>query len=226
MDVSSLVKSAQAGDTSAISDLYDCYAGAILRYLFARVCERELAQDLTQEVFIRVIKGIGQFEYRDEQSFTGWLYTISANVVHSYHRRQKIVATPLDHEGDLEDARSQHDVHRICDRLALQQALKQLTWEQQQVLTLRFFADMTNSEIARTLNRTEGAIKALQYRALHSLQQIMAHEDEQPAYTPISAQPVITTPQQTVSRNGMQNHELDVIISHQSFRPVETRTGD
>lgn len=226
MDVSSLVKSAQAGDASAISELYDCYAGAILRYLFVRVYERELAQDLTQEVFIRVIKGIGQFEYRDEKSFTGWLYTIAGNVMHSYHRRRRIAAIPLDHEGDLVDEQSQHDVHRICDRLALQQALEQLTQDQQQVLTLRFFADMTNSEIARMLNRTEGAIKALQYRALQSLQQIMAHGDEQLDHASASAQPALTTPQQTESRPGMQDREVHTIMSHRPLQSVETHVGD
>lgn len=226
MDVSSLVESAQAGDASAISELYDCYAGAILCYLFVRVYERELAQDLTQEVFIRVIKGIAQFKYRDEKSFVGWLYTIAANVVHSYHRRRRITAIPLDHESDLVDARSQHDVHRICDRLALQQALEQLTQDQQQVLTLRFFADMTNSEIASLLNRTEGAIKALQYRALHSLQQIMVHGDEQLDHASASAQTALTTPQQTESLQAMQNRELHKIMSHRPLQSVETHVGD
>ncbi len=226
VDVSSLVKSAQAGDASAISKLYDCYAGTILRYLLARVYERELAQDLTQEVFIRVIKGIGQVEYRDEKSFAGWLYTIAGNVVHSYHRRRRIAAIPLEHDGDLVDARSQHDIHRICDRLALQHALAQLTQDQQQVLTLRFFADMTNSEIARMLNRTEGAIKALQYRALQSLQQIMTHEDEQQDHLSALAQPAFTTPQQTEPGSGTQDREVHTIMTHQPLQSVETHVGD
>lgn len=173
-----LVTRAQSGDVGAISELYDRYAGVILRYLVVRVYEHELAQDLTQEVFIRVIKGIVKFEYRDEKSFLGWLYTISGNVLNSHQRRRKLLSTPLDSQEELIDSRSQNDVRAICDRIALQQALEQLTDDQQQVLALRFFADMTNSEIATLLNRTEGAIKALQHRALQSLHRIMIREND------------------------------------------------
>ena len=69
-------------------------------------------------------------------------------------------------------------MHSIFDRVALEQAITQLTEDQQQVLTLKFFADMTNQEIATMLGRTEGAVKALQHRALHALQQILERDRE------------------------------------------------
>jgi len=178
-----VIDRAQQRDPTAISELYASYAGMILRYMHVRVAELELAQDLTQEVFIKIINGINGFEYRDEKAFLGWMYTIAANVLYSHQRRRRVVSTPFDTREDLVDTSSENDVRMVTDRIALQQALGQLTRDQQQVLTLRFFADMSNSEIAGVLQRSEGAIKAIQHRALQSLQKILNREAEEPAFT-------------------------------------------
>jgi len=176
LELPRVIAQAQTGDPGAFGELYAKYAGLILRYLYARVRDQEGAQDLTQEVFVRVIKGIGGFEYRGEKSFLGWLYTIANNVLIGQARRKRAVSTPLDENMELVDPRGQEAVLSIYDRVALQQAIGQLTQDQQQVLTLKFFADMTNNEIATTIGRSEGAVKALQHRALQSLQQIMERE--------------------------------------------------
>lgn len=176
LELPRIIARAKAGDAGAFGELYSRYAGLILRYLYVRVHEQEGAQDLTQEVFVRVIKGIGGFEYRGEKSFLGWLYTIAGNVLIGQARRKRAVSTPLDESLELVDPRGQDAVRSIFDRVALDQAIAQLTEDQQQVLTLKFFADMTNQEIALLIGRSEGAVKALQHRALHSLQQIMERE--------------------------------------------------
>lgn len=176
LELPRIIARAQAGDAGAFGELYARYAGMILRYLYVRMHEQESAQDLTQEVFVRVIKGIGGFEYRGEKSFLGWLYTIAGNVMIGQARRKRAVSTPLDDNLELVDPRGQEAVHSIYDRVALQQAISQLTTDQQQVLALKFFADMTNQEIATAIGRSEGAVKALQHRALHALQQILERE--------------------------------------------------
>jgi RNA polymerase sigma-70 factor (ECF subfamily) len=176
LELPRVIAQAQTGDPGAFGDLYAKYAGLILRYLYVRVRDQEGAQDLTQEVFVRVIKGIGGFEYRGEKSFLGWLYTIANNVLIGQARRKRAVSTPLDESIEIIDPRGQEEVLSIYDRVALQQAMSQLTADQQQVLTLKFFADMTNNEIATLIGRSEGAVKALQHRALQSLQQIIARE--------------------------------------------------
>jgi RNA polymerase sigma-70 factor (ECF subfamily) len=178
VDLRERVERAQAGDVSAISELYDSYAGPLLRYILARVYERELAQDLTQEVFIRVIKGIAKFEYRDEKSFVGWLYTIASNVLTTHQRRRRFISTPLDAEHEAQADESQSETLRIFNRIALEEAMVQLTEDQQQVLVLRFFADMSNSEVAGLLRRSEGAVKAIQHRALQSLQKILGRDSD------------------------------------------------
>ncbi len=173
-----VIQGAQHKDVAAISEIYARYATSILRFLYARVNEPELAQDLTQEVFIRVINHIGGFEYRDEKSFLAWLYAIASNILTSYYRRNNSLATALDTGSKLQDQYNSDDVGQLHERLALEDAMRQLTAEQQQILSLRFFADMSNREIARMLNRSEGSIKALQYRALQSLQRILGRERE------------------------------------------------
>lgn len=177
-ELPNIIARAQAGDAAAFSELYARYAGLMLRYLYARVREPEGAQDLTQEVFVRVIKGIGSFEYRGEKSFLGWLYTIASNVLIGQVRRRQPVSTPLDEGLELIDPHSQRAVLSIVDRIVLEQAITQLTADQQQVLMLKFFADMSNNEIARMLGRTEGAVKALQHRALTALSQILQREGQ------------------------------------------------
>jgi RNA polymerase sigma-70 factor (ECF subfamily) len=176
LELPKVIAQAQMGDAGAFGELYGKYAGLILRYLYARLHDQEGAQDLTQEVFVRVIKGIGGFEYRGEKSFLGWLYTIANNVLIGQARRKRAISTPLDESIEVVDPRGQDEVLSIYDRVSLQQAINQLTQDQQQVLTLKFFADMTNNEIAATIGRTEGAVKALQHRALQSMQQILARE--------------------------------------------------
>lgn len=171
-----IIAQAQAGDTAAFSEIYARYAGPILRYLYARLREPESAQDLTQEVFLRVIKGIAAFEYRGEKSFMGWLYTIAANVLIGQIRRKQPLSTPLDDRMELVDPHGHEAVTTLFDRMVLRQAIDQLTEDQQQVLMLKFFADMTNNEIAQVLGRSEGAIKALQHRALAALSQILQRE--------------------------------------------------
>jgi RNA polymerase sigma-70 factor (ECF subfamily) len=178
-DLRDIVLRAQVGESAALSEIYRRYAGMMLRYLYARVAENELAQDLTQEVFIRVMKWIDRFEYRDEQAFRAWLYTIATNVLNSYHRRRQLISTPLDANDDASAMPSSPDSTRmICDRVALEQAMQQLTIDQQKVMALRYFADLSHSEIASLLRRSEGAIKAIQHRALQSLYRLLSHETD------------------------------------------------
>lgn len=176
VELPAIIARAQAGDEMAFGELYARYARHILRYMYVRTREPELAQDLTQETFIRVIKGIGGLQYRGEKMFLGWLYTIAGNVLIGQTRRRQIFASSLDDTMDVTDPRGHEAVSSLFERLSLQHAIAQLTVEQQHVLMLKFFGDMTNQEIAATIGKTEGAVKALQYRALQALQHILNQE--------------------------------------------------
>src|SRR5437764_13506560 len=117
LELPRIIARAKAGDAGAFGELYSRYASLILRYLYVRVHEQEGAQDLTQEVFVRVIKGIGGFKYRGEKSFLGWLYTIAGNVLIGQARRRQPVSTPLDEGLEVVDPHGQEAVHTIFDRV-------------------------------------------------------------------------------------------------------------
>ncbi len=177
IDLPSVIARAREGNPQAIRELYDVYSDPVRRYCYVRLADSEAAQDCVQEVFLCIWKGVKNFEYRGDLSFTAWLYTIANNVLVSYVRKRKRVQqVPLTPELNLTDPKSNDSARSICERLALRQAISQLTSEQQQVITLKFYVGLTNLEIAEILGRTEGAVKALQHRAINRLQQILSHE--------------------------------------------------
>ncbi len=176
-DLQSIIARARDGQPAAISELYTTYGEAVRRYCYVRLGDLEVAQDCVQEVFLRIWKGIKTFEYRGDLSFTAWMYTIANNVVISHTRKQKpIQQISLTPELNLTDARHADTARTICDRITLREAIGQLTHEQQQVITLKFFVGMSNLEIAVALERTEGAVKALQHRAINRLQHLLSKE--------------------------------------------------
>src|SRR5262249_37721106 len=115
LDLPTIIERAQSGDDGAIGELYGRYAALILRYLYVRLHEQETAQDLTQEVFFRVIKNIKGFEYRGDKSFLGWLYTIATHVLSGHIRRMKVTLTPLDESVEVVDPRGQEEVFAVVD---------------------------------------------------------------------------------------------------------------
>jgi RNA polymerase sigma-70 factor, ECF subfamily len=177
IDLPSTIARAREGNSQAIRELYDAYADPVRRYCYARLGDVEAAQDCVQEVFVCIWKGVKNFEYRGDLSFTAWLYTIANNVLVSYVRKRKRVQqVSLTPELNLTDQKSFDTARTICDRLSLRHAIEQLTPEQQQVITLKFFVGLSNLEIAEAVGRTEGAVKALQHRAINRLQQMLANE--------------------------------------------------
>lgn len=176
-DLESIIERARAGTSTAIGELHALYGDAIQRYCAARLGDTELAQDCAQDVFVRVWRSLPTFEYRGDASFTAWMYTIASRVVISQARkhtaRPQVSLTmdlPAGHGQQADTARL------ICDRLALHDALRQLTLEQQQVVTLKFFLGFSNQETGAMIGRTEGAVKAMQHRAINRLQRLLSYE--------------------------------------------------
>ncbi len=177
IDLPSTIARAREGNPQAIRELYDVYSDPVRRYCYVRLGDNESAQDCVQEVFVCIWKGVKNFEYRGDLSFTAWLYTIANNVLVSHIRKRKRVQqVSLTPELNLTDSRSLDSARNICDRLALRQAIEQLTLEQQQVITFKFFVGLSNLEIAEILGRSEGAVKALQHRAINRLQHMLSNE--------------------------------------------------
>jgi RNA polymerase sigma-70 factor, ECF subfamily len=171
-EIVDLLRRAQAYDATAFDRLYEVYAHSIFRYLYHRLNDREVAEDLTGEAFLRLMENIGHFRVgpKDQKAiFSGWFYRIAHNLMIDYLRRQ---AKHVEMVGDGHATPEDHPLNVMEHSLSqsrLQVALTQLTQDQQDVVILRFFEEMSNAEVAKIMGRTEGAVKALQHRALRLL---------------------------------------------------------
>ena len=168
-----VIKRAQSGDTAALTDLYEHYKSDVYRYLYYRLGLPEIAEDITTEVFIRVIENLPRYQIGDAP-FRAWLLQITRNLaidtVRKVNVRQEI---ELDVNLPTHSAGPETAVEQMLTTERLQQALQRLTADQCDVVILRFLAEMPISQVAQTLNKSESAIKALQARGLEALQRIL-----------------------------------------------------
>ncbi len=177
-DEAALLERTRALDPYALSAIYDLYAVRIYSYIYHRVGDTNLAEDLTAQVFLRMLEALCS-GHAWSVSFSGWLYRIAHNLVIDYYRRtgrrqyvdlDTKTDTPVGGQGpeDAAELKLSHDRMRV--------ALTRLTEEQAQVVTLRFLEEKSIAEVAHIIGKSEGAVKALQYRAVAALRRIMEGE--------------------------------------------------
>jgi RNA polymerase sigma-70 factor (ECF subfamily) len=173
---SALLERARDYDAAAIAELYDRYSLRIYNYVYHRVGNRSLAEDLTSTVFVRMLEAV-RTSKAWRSSFSGWLYRIAHNAVVDHFRSGK-----QDKDLALEDTTlpsSEHPVEaaeRSITRDRVRSAIHQLTEAQGLVITLKFMQGMTNAEVAALMGKNEGAIKSLQFRGLAALRRVMDEE--------------------------------------------------
>jgi RNA polymerase sigma-70 factor (ECF subfamily) len=171
-----LVKRAKQGDEAAFAEIYTRNHDAIYTYIYFRVEEADTAEDLTGEVFLRVVEKIDGFTYRG-RPILAWLYTIARNLVIDHQRGQtKGGRLPLDEQLITGEPGPSEMAERGLNRDCLARSLRHLTEEQQRVILHKLIEDRSNAEVAVLLGKTEGAIKSLQHRALASLRRAMQKE--------------------------------------------------
>ncbi|MCE7982677.1 MAG: sigma-70 family RNA polymerase sigma factor [Caldilinea sp. CFX5] len=173
-----LLEGAASFDERALGELYDRYEARIYSYIYRRTGNESLAEDLTAQVFLKMLEAI-RGDKGWHSSFSGWLYRIAHNAVIDYYRqrdRQQQVSL----EDTLTTTASDHNpvvmAEASLDAQRLRTAIGRLTEEQSEVITLRFLEGYSISEVAEMLDKTEGSIKALQYRAVTTLRQLLQHE--------------------------------------------------
>lgn len=170
-----LLAAAMQYNDAALGELYDRYEARIYSYVFRRTGDQTLAEDLTAQVFLKMLESI-----RDRKawhsSFSGWLYRIAHNlVIDHYRRRDRQSSVDLEDgppmASELEDPVATAEMNIDAERLRA--AIRRLTDEQAEVVSLRFLEGYSIAEVAAMTNRTEGAIKALQYRAVATLRTLL-----------------------------------------------------
>jgi len=170
----SLIKRAIKGGASAFGSLYDYYQPRIYRFVLIKVGRREEAEDLTHEVWknawqnIRSYKSVGH-------PFSSWLYEIARNQIVDYYRARKNETSleKIDPNYFVAPAIAEFNVEERLEIERVGVAIQKLKPEYQDVVIMRFVEDMPAKEVATILNKSEGAIKLMQYRAIKELKKIL-----------------------------------------------------
>jgi RNA polymerase sigma-70 factor, ECF subfamily len=172
-----LVRCAQAGEAAAFVAIYERCQPSIYTHVYYRVGDERLAEDLTSEVFVKLVAKIETFTYTG-RPILAWLYTIASNLVADHHRRNgQVMHLPLDEQLHADEADLLTLTQRQLTQTRLAAALQQLTEEQRRVIVFRFVENRSNAEIAALLGKNEGAVKALQHRALAALRRLLKVEE-------------------------------------------------
>ncbi len=166
------VARAQLGDDLAFTELYDEYAPRVYRFLLLRVRQPADAEDLLQRVFLKVIETLPGYQERG-LPFGAWLFRIARNSAIDFDRTRRANAT-------LDDVMEQPDdqpgpaalAEQTLARARVHEALATLTDEQRDVVIYRFLAGLSPAEIGQVMGKREGTVRALQFRALHSLRKL------------------------------------------------------
>ena len=170
-DLKLLVERAQQGNRDALEELYLLHFDRIYSYLHMSVGNRHDAEDLTTQVFVKMLESIGKFRWRSAP-FSAWLFRIAHNLAMDHFRANKRwqpeEEVPEPDPGERSAA--EEEALDSIGRQSMLEMIGKLSHEQQQVLTLKFVFNFSNAEAATILDKTEGAIKSLQHRALASLQ--------------------------------------------------------
>jgi RNA polymerase sigma-70 factor (ECF subfamily) len=175
-----LVEQAKSGDAEAFGQLYDACFDRVYRFIFFRVSDVPTAEDLTSQVFLKAWQNLGR--YRPNGPILAWLYVIARNTVIDHYRTFKQTVS-LDEAAPLvaQDAKLDELVEFQSEMKSLQESLQYLTEEQQEVLILKFIAEFDTDQIARRMGKSEGAIRALQMRALQALSKVMKKAEKEEA---------------------------------------------
>lgn len=172
--VQQAVAHAKAGDPEGLHFLYLRYAPDVQRYVNSVVHDRHEAEDITQNVFAKLITTIGKYEQRDVP-FTAWILRVARNAALDYMRAKRAIPT--------EDVRITDNGHAQIglDRSrALRQALEELPDDQREVLVLRHIVGLSPVEIAAALDKTESSVHGLHHRGRHALKTSLTELDAAP----------------------------------------------
>ena len=173
-----LVQRAQSGDAEAFGELYDRYVDLVYRYIYYRVGTTQLAEDLTSETFLRALRRITSFTWQG-RDVGAWFVTIARNLIADHYKsgryRLEMTTDDVTESGSaklVEDG-PENAVLEAMQNKVLLEAVKQLNAEQQECIVLRFLQGLSVAETADAMGKNEGAIKALQYRAIRSLGRLL-----------------------------------------------------
>ena len=176
-----MVDAARVGDEAALSELYTLYFPRVYRYILARTGNQYDAEDLAEEVFMRVLEAIERFQWR-EAPFSAWLFRIAHNAVISQRRKETARgrSVPLTEGLAVDGAGPEELVERRLALNDIMAAAQKLPEAQRQVISLRFAAGLSVAETARAMDKGEGNVKVIQHKAIAKLREMMGQKKRGP----------------------------------------------
>jgi RNA polymerase sigma-70 factor (ECF subfamily) len=180
-----LVARAKAGDRDAFARLYAAHYDEVYRFLLYRTRSKHLAEDLTQDVFVRALRRMETFRPLPEGTFVGWLMTIARNILIDHFKsgrsRLEVLADEFFDADELLDS-AESDALRELEAIeaaeTVAMAMTRLNDNQRRCLQLRFFEDLSIGETAARMGKNHGAVKTLTFRAVQSMQHALAEAEE------------------------------------------------
>src|SRR6186713_2666988 len=175
-----LMRAVRAGDLARLGDLFDRYHRTLFEFLSRMTGHRELAQDLVQEVFLRILKY--RATYRDDARFETWVFRIARNARADYYLKRHAVL-PLSEEAlALPDSAAgpEGQVEHEDDSARLNAALMQLGEDRRELIVLARYQGMKHEAIAELLGIETGAVKVRIHRALKELRDLFLQQAETP----------------------------------------------
>lgn len=174
MQIYELALRAKNGDLNAFEQLYDSFAQRIYCHIKKKIQNKQDAEDVLQEVFIKGYKGL-PFLRPGNLNFPAWLYKIASNTVNDHlrkkYRRPEIVA--IDENFDVADQKSLYnEIVAKSDLETAKKQMDQLPARHKKIIELRFFRDLSVNEAASALNKSSLAVRMLQYRARKTLRHL------------------------------------------------------
>lgn len=170
-----LVQASQAGDMAAFEQLFERYYDVVFRFVLFRTNDRPLAEDLTSETFVRALRRISSVQYQG-RDIAAWFITIARNLIfdHVKSSRYRLEST----QADMVDlSPSTHGPEQqVLDGATYEELMRcvaKLNPDQQECIQLRFLQGLSVAETAQLMERNEGAVKALQHRAVRRLAQLL-----------------------------------------------------
>lgn len=171
-----LLDLASAYDAQALADIYDRYAEPIYRYLYRYVGDAAQAEDLTSEVFFKLLQALDTSRAPRDR-LQGWLYRVAHNLAMDWFRQQgKGTSVALDEELAASGDSPPATLERYERQQWLRRAIRQLTADQQRVILLRFGEGLKIAQVSRLMGKSEGAVKILQHRAVKRLRKLLERE--------------------------------------------------
>jgi RNA polymerase sigma-70 factor (ECF subfamily) len=176
-DEQTVVIAAQGGDHAALSELYGHYFPRVYRYVCARLVSNEDAEDVTEEIFLKIIDNLAGYQFRG-LPFGAWVFRIARNEVVSHVRRQKVRGATTELSDMIADDTADHtrEVETQLTIAMVRELTERLPEAQRQVIALRFGAGLSVAETAQALKKTENNVKVLQHKAIAKLQQMVPRE--------------------------------------------------